>query len=81
MIRSLFPYQGLVLPYRGLMFLRGMRFGHWDIRDKYHASDFLTNIVIQNTLSIRGRIADWGTRDPIWVLGFYRLIGSFVVLI
>ena len=27
-IRSLFPYQGLVLPYRGLMFLKHMRFGH-----------------------------------------------------
>ena len=27
-IRSIFPYQGLVLPYRGLMFLRLMRFGH-----------------------------------------------------
>ena len=31
-IRSLFPYQGLVLPYRGLMFLRSMRFGQWEIR-------------------------------------------------
>ena len=31
-IRSLFPYQGLVLSYRGLMFLRHMRFGHWEIR-------------------------------------------------
>ena len=30
-IRSLFPYQGLVLPYQGLMFLRHMRFGHWEI--------------------------------------------------
>ena len=27
-IRSLFPYQGLVIPYRGLMFLRHMKFGH-----------------------------------------------------
>ena len=27
-IRSLFPYQVLVLPYRELMFLRCMRFGH-----------------------------------------------------
>ena len=32
-IRSLFPYQGLVLPYRELMFLRRMRFGHWEIRE------------------------------------------------
>ena len=32
MIRSLFSYQGLVIPYRGLMFLRRMRFGHWEIR-------------------------------------------------
>ena len=27
-IRSLFPYQGLVLPYRRIMFLRRMRFGY-----------------------------------------------------
>ena len=31
MIRSLFPYQRLVLPYWGIMFLRCMRFGHWEI--------------------------------------------------
>ena len=31
-IRSFFPYQGLVLPYRGLRFLRHMRFGHLEIR-------------------------------------------------
>ena len=30
-IKSLFPYQELDLPYRGLMFLRLMRFGHWEI--------------------------------------------------
>ena len=27
-IRFIFPYQGLVRSYRGLMFLRRMRFGH-----------------------------------------------------
>ena len=27
-IRYLFPYKGLVLPYRGIMFLRYRRFGH-----------------------------------------------------
>ena len=31
-IRSLFPYQGLVLPYRGLIFFRCMTFRHWEIR-------------------------------------------------
>ena len=30
-IRSLFPYQGLVLPYLGLVFLKHMRFGYWEI--------------------------------------------------
>ena len=49
--------------------------------DKYPASDFLPNIVIHNTLSICGRIASWGSRDPKQVLGFYRLVGSRVVLI
>ena len=49
--------------------------------DKYLASDFLLNIVIRNTLSICGRMAGWGTRDPRRVLGFYRLVGSCVVLI
>ena len=44
--------------------------------DKYPASDFLPNIVIHITLSISGKMADWGTRDPRWVLGFYRLVGS-----
>ena len=28
LIRYLFSYQGLVLPYRGLIFLRRMRFGY-----------------------------------------------------
>ena len=32
-IRSLFPYQGLVLIYQGLMFLRHMRFRHWEIHE------------------------------------------------
>ena len=49
--------------------------------DKYHANDFLPDIVIYNTLSICGRMASWGTWDPIRVLGFYRLVGSCVVLI
>ena len=31
-IRSLFPYQGLILTYKGFMFLRRMRFGYWEIR-------------------------------------------------
>ena len=32
-IRYFFPYQGLILSYRGLMFFRCMRFGHWEIRE------------------------------------------------
>ena len=31
-IRSFFPYQGVVLPYRGLTFLRRLGFGHWETR-------------------------------------------------
>ena len=31
-IISPFSYQELVLPYQGLMLLRHMRFGHWEIR-------------------------------------------------
>ena len=31
-IRFFFPYQGLVLPYRGLTVFRHMRFGHWETR-------------------------------------------------
>ena len=49
--------------------------------DKYHARDFLPNIVIHNTLSICGRMADWGTWDTRQVLGLYRLIGSHMVSI
>ena len=49
--------------------------------NKYHASDFLPNIVINNTLSICGKMIGRGTRDPRQVLGFYRLVGSRVVLI
>ena len=49
--------------------------------DKYLSSDFLPNIVIHNTLFICGRIAGWGTRDPIRVLGLYHLVGFRVVLI
>ena len=49
--------------------------------DKYLAFDFLPNRVIHNTLFICGRIASWGTRDPIRVLGLYRLVSSRVVLI
>ena len=49
--------------------------------DKYPTSDFLPNIVIHSTLSICGRMADWGTWDPRRILGFYRLIGSRAVLI
>ena len=30
--------------------------------DKHPARDFLPNIVIHNTLSICGRMADWGTQ-------------------
>ena len=32
--------------------------------DKYPMLDFLPNIVIHNILSICGKMADWGTRDP-----------------
>ena len=49
--------------------------------DKYPVSDFLPDIVIHNTISICGRMAGWGTRDPKRVLGFYCLVGSRVVLI
>ena len=49
--------------------------------DKYPVRDFLPNIVIHNTLSICGRMADWGTQDPKRVLGLYRMVGSRVVLI
>ena len=49
--------------------------------DKYPTRDFLHNIVIHNTLSICGKMAVWGTRDPRRVPGLYRLIGSRVVLI
>ena len=49
--------------------------------DKYTACDFLPNIVIHNTLSICGRMADSETQDPKWVLGLYRLVGSCVVSI
>ena len=31
-IRYFFPYQGLVLPYQGLTFLKRMGFGHWETR-------------------------------------------------
>ena len=31
-IRSFFPYQGLILPSQGLTFLRRMGFGHWETR-------------------------------------------------
>ena len=49
--------------------------------DKYPTSDLFSNIVIHNTLSICGKMADWGTRDPRRVLGLHRLVGSYVVLI
>ena len=49
--------------------------------DKYPVHDFLPNIVIHNILSICGRMAGWGTRDPKRVLGLYRLVGSRVVSI
>ena len=49
--------------------------------DKCPTSDFLLNIVIQNSLSTCGRMAGWGTRDPRQVLGFYRLVGSCVILV
>ena len=49
--------------------------------DKYLVFNFLPNIVIDNTLSIFGGMADWGTRDPRRVLGFYCLVGSHLVLI
>ena len=49
--------------------------------DKYFVNDFLLDIVIHNTISIYGRMADWGTRDLRRVLRFYRLVGSRVVLI
>ena len=49
--------------------------------DKYHACDFLPNIVIHNTLSICGRMTGWGTRDPRRVLGLYLLVGSRMVSI
>ena len=49
--------------------------------DKYLARDLFPNIVIHNTLFICGRVADWGTRDPRWVLRPHRLVGSRVVLI
>ena len=48
--------------------------------DKYLVGDFFPNIITHN-LSICGRMAGWGTRDPIRVLGLYRLVGSHVVLI
>ena len=49
--------------------------------DKYPVSDFLPNIVIQITISICGWIVGWGTWDPRRVLGFYRLVGFYMVLI
>ena len=50
--------------------------------DKYHAFDFFFfNIVIHNTLFIYGRMAGYEIRDPKRVLGFYRLVGSHIVLI
>ena len=49
--------------------------------DKYPVYDFLPNIVIHKTLSICGRMASWDTQDPSWVLGFYHLVGSRLVLI
>ena len=49
--------------------------------DKYPKNDFLPIIVIKNTISICGRIAGLRTWDPKWVLGFYHLVGSHVVLI
>ena len=49
--------------------------------DKYHAREFLHNIVIHNTLFICGRIVDWETQNPIRVLGLYRLVDSHVVSI
>ena len=49
--------------------------------DKYPMSDFLPNIVIHSTISICCMIAGWGTQDPRWVLGFYRLVSSRAVLI
>ena len=55
-----------------------------DIRrfvDKYLVSDFFPNIVIHDTLSICGRMADWGIRDPRRVLGLYHPVGSRMDLI
>ena len=49
--------------------------------DKCPACDFLPNIVFHNTLSICGRIAGWGTRDPRRVIRLYHLVGSHVVSI
>ena len=49
--------------------------------DKYHARDFLHNIVVHNILSICGRMVGWGTRDPRRVLGLYCFVGSHVILI
>ena len=75
-IRYFFPYKGLVLHYRGLMFLRRMRFGRWEI-----CGDFFPDIVIHNTHSLYGRMTGWGTQDPRRVLGLHSLVGSCVVLI
>ena len=49
--------------------------------DKYPTRDLFPYIVIHNTLSICGRVADWGTRDPRQVLRLHRLVGFRVVLI
>ena len=49
--------------------------------DKYHVRNFLLNIFIHNKLPICGRMAGWGTQDPIQGLELYRLVSSHMVLI
>ena len=49
--------------------------------DKYSMYSFLLNILIfDKPLVCDGKVG-WGTRDPRWVIGMYRLVGSRVVLL
>ena len=60
-IKSLLPYQRLILPYQGLILSRNNGFGHWKSSDKYHLRTFRLRILFHNELLIRGRMVNWGT--------------------
>ena len=80
-IKSLFPYQRLILPCQGLIFLEVRDLETRKFVDKYLLRNFLLNVFIHNELSKCGRMAGWGTRDPRRDLRLSRLVSFRMVLI